>query len=249
MRSDISSHGSSTTTFFGLPTSLEMAVPNAPPNPPAQAELDNHTGLVPEVQTLFRQYEIPYHIWDRLSGSSVTAMQDIADRWTSKESCRESAATDLGFRMGDQTDVGATLFSHNASLKAAIRLAQATEDARVRVAASELPSVRKYVQDAKVAAGLCSFYLAACEQCATRSANYLTASVGSNHGLIERDTMSESARRRLIEREGSRERSPRRDGWQPIWWGLQDNLIGSAGGAAGPRRWHTESVRVVTRES
>ena len=69
MRSDISSHGSSTTTFFGLPTSLEMAVPNAPPNPPAQAELDNHTGLVPEVQTLFRHYEIPYHIWGRLSGS------------------------------------------------------------------------------------------------------------------------------------------------------------------------------------
>ena len=202
MRSDISSHGSSMTTFLGLPTSLEMAVPNAPPNPPAQAELDNHTGLVPEVQTLFRQYEIPYHIWGRLSGSGFTTMQDMADRWTSKESCRESAATDLGFRMGDQTDVGATLFSHNASLKAAIRLAQATEDARVRVAASELPSVRKYVQDAKVAAGLCSFYLAACEQCATRSANYLTASVGSNHGLTERDTMSESARQRLIEREG-----------------------------------------------
>ena len=105
MRSDISSHGSSMTTFLGLPTSLEMAVPNAPPNAPAQAELDNHTGLVPEVQTLFRQYEIPYHIWGRLSGSGFTTMQDMADRWISKESCRESAATDLGFKEGDETHV------------------------------------------------------------------------------------------------------------------------------------------------
>ena len=112
--------------------SQRMAAPSAPPMEPTQQEQENYKGLDPDVQTLFRQYEIPYHIWGRLAKAGYTTMQDVADRWLSKKDCREQAPGDLGFKEDDTTDVGGLAFTKEFSLRSAIRLGQASEDAHTR---------------------------------------------------------------------------------------------------------------------
>jgi len=98
-----------------------------PPTEATAAQLTATAALAPDVKVLLISYKVPWFIQGALAADGYTSMDDLADRWTSKEHCREHAATDYAFADSQNG------FDARTSLRASIKLAQATEDARTRV--------------------------------------------------------------------------------------------------------------------
>ena len=67
---------------------------------------------------------VPYFIQAAIANDGYTTLRDLADRWTTKESCRTDSAKDYGFRDGENGYIAAS------TLRASIRLAQAVGQAK-----------------------------------------------------------------------------------------------------------------------
>eukprot|EP00971_Amphidinium_carterae_P220993 4387540-Amphidinium_carterae.1 len=101
--------------------------PASPPEPPTEEEALAHRDLDEDVQATMRNYRVPYVVWGMLARDGYTTLLDVADRWISKLDCREKAGKDYGIQNGENG------FDAKTAQRAIIRLAQATEEARMRV--------------------------------------------------------------------------------------------------------------------
>eukprot|EP00971_Amphidinium_carterae_P286142 5681609-Amphidinium_carterae.1 len=102
--------------------------PLSPPAPPTEAESAAFKDLDDDVQATLRNYRVPYVVWGMLAQDGYTTLLDVADHWVSKAECRDKAGSDYGIKDG------ANGFDSKTAQRAIIRLAQATEEARLRVA-------------------------------------------------------------------------------------------------------------------
>eukprot|EP00971_Amphidinium_carterae_P082195 1625655-Amphidinium_carterae.1 len=102
--------------------------PASPPEPPSEQDALAYKDLDEDVQATLRNYRVPYVIWGLLANDGYTTLLDVADRWTSKQECRDKAGSDYEIVNGKHG------FDQKTAQRAIIRLAQATEEARLRVA-------------------------------------------------------------------------------------------------------------------
>ena len=115
----------------GAAAMLALPAPglNHPPHAPTEAEAMAFSPLEDEVRTILRNFSVPYIIWEDMATDGYHTLADLADRWITKESCREKAAEDLGIKEGEKGYTKAT------AGRAIVRIAQAVEEAKNRTKA------------------------------------------------------------------------------------------------------------------
>ena len=84
-------------------------------------------GMDKEAQMVLRNFNVPCWIRIQLKNDGHTSLLDLADRWRTKDECRDNSHTDYAFADTQSH------FDVRTSLRARIRLAQAVEDAKKSV--------------------------------------------------------------------------------------------------------------------
>ena len=110
-----------------------MADLACPPTPATDGQLAAISDVEGDVANLFRDFYVPWKVQELLCTLGYTTMNDIAERWPTKEQLRDTGARDLGLLSGDGEGVYEFGYFKEAATRALVRLSGATEEARRKV--------------------------------------------------------------------------------------------------------------------